>query len=101
MIVSISTTLTGELIDEGILREVISKIQTMRKDAGFEVMDRIRVQVSSDAKVREIIEKNLDYVRGELLADSVCWDSPKGFVREYDVNGHQTVFGVEKASQQN
>ncbi len=101
VIVSISTTLTGELIDEGILREVISKIQTMRKDAGFEVMDRIRVQVSSDAKVREIIEKNLDYVRGELLADSVCWDSPKGFVREYDVNGHQTVFGVEKASQQN
>ena len=46
-------------------------------------------------------EALLDYVRGELLADSVCWDSPKGFVREYDVNGHQTVFGVEKASQQN
>lgn len=94
--VTIDTTLTDTLIDEGILREVISKVQTMRKDAGFEVMDRIRVQVQSDDKVRAILEQNLGFVCGELLADEMIWNQPEGFVREYDINGHSTTFGIQK-----
>lgn len=94
--VSIDTTLTEALVEEGIVREVISKVQTMRKEAAFEVTDRIALTVDAKEPVREIIQKNAGAVCKELLAEKLAWGSPAGFVREYDVNGHVVKFGIEK-----
>ena len=69
--VAIDTALTPELEEEGMVREVISKIQNMRKDSGFEVMDRINVTVSGDTDVTALVIKNADEIKGEVLADSI------------------------------
>ncbi len=94
---AIDTSLTPELIREGIVREVISKIQTMRKEAGFEVTDRIHVRYQTNREAQAVIEAHTSDVSSDVLALSISAGEPVGFVREYDVNGHQVIFGIEKA----
>ncbi len=90
------TNLTPELIEEGFVRELVSKIQTMRKDADFEVMDRINVYVSGNAKLAELMAKNAEQIKSVVLADSIVDGEAKGFVKEWDINGEAVTIGVEK-----
>ena len=92
--VALDTALTPELIDEGNERELISKIQTMRKDAGFEVTDRIRLYVSASENLRRLLEKG--NVSAAVLAEGVVFGEGGGFTRELDINGETCVVSVEK-----
>ncbi len=94
--VVLDTNLTPELLEEGFVREIISKIQTMRKDAGFEVMDHIRVSMQDNEKVQKVISDNETEIRSEVLADEVSYDGAKGFVKEWSINGEKVTLGVEK-----
>ena len=94
--VVLDTNLTPELLEEGFVREVISKIQTMRKDAGFEVMDHIRVSMQDNEKVREIVQKNERSIMGDVLADEMAYDEAAGFTKEWNINGEKVTLGVEK-----
>ncbi len=94
--VVLDTNLTPELLEEGFVREVISKIQTMRKDAGFEVMDHIRVSMQDNEKVREIVQKNERSIMGDVLADEIAYDGAAGFTKEWSINREKVTLGVEK-----
>ena len=94
--VVLDTNLTPELLEEGFVREIISKIQTMRKDAGFEVMDHIRVSMQDNEKVQKVISDNETEIRSEVLADEVSYDGAKGSVKEWSINGEKVTLGVEK-----
>lgn len=94
--VVLDTNLTPELIEEGFVREIISKIQTMRKDAGFEVMDRINVYVSGNEKIADLMERNAEQVKSVVLADDIIASEAKGFVKEWNINGEDVTLGVEK-----
>ena len=95
----LDTTLTDELIEEGFVREIISKIQTMRKEAGFEVMDRISVTLSVSDMLYGHVTSNLAQICDETLADSVIRDEPAGYVKEWNINGENAVFGVKKTGE--
>ena len=95
--VVIDTNMTEELIEEGFVREVVSKIQTMRKEAGFEVLDRIRVTYSGSDVVAAVIERNADTLKTEVLADALTAGEHKGYVKDWSVNGEDVTFSVEKA----
>ena len=88
--------LSEELIEEGFVREIISKLQTMRKDAGFEVMDHIRVTSEGNDKIRAILERNDREVKSEVLADILELGKAQGYTAEWNINGEQVTFGVEK-----
>ncbi len=94
--VVLDTNLTPELIEEGFVREVISKIQTMRKDAGFEVMDHIRVSMQDNEKIAGIVQKNEEQIKSEVLANETKYDGAVGFKKEWNINGEKVTFGVEK-----
>ena len=94
--VVLDTNLTPELVEEGFVREIISKIQTMRKDAGFEVMNHIRVSMQDNARVEEIMRKNEDVIKAEVLADEVLYGSAAGFTKDWSINGEKVLLGVEK-----
>ena len=94
--VVLDTNLTEELIEEGYVREIISKIQTMRKDAGFEVMDHIVVYQDGNDVIKEVIKKNADQIKSEVLAEEIHISTMSGFTKEWDLNGENTVLGVEK-----
>lgn len=94
--VVLDTNLTPELLEEGFVREVISKVQTMRKDAGFEVMDHIRVSMQDNARVQEIVQKNEAEIKSEVLAEEVAYDSADGFTKEWNINGEKVTLGVER-----
>ena len=94
--VVLDTNLTPELREEGFVREIISKIQTMRKDAGFEVMDHIRVSMQDNDKVQKVIQDNEAQIKSEVLADEVSYDGAKGSVKEWSINGEKVTLGVEK-----
>ena len=96
--VVLDTNLTPELLEEGFVREIISKVQTMRKDAGFEVMDHIRVSMQDNDKVQKVIQDNEAQIKSEVLADKVSYDGAKGFVKEWSINGEKVTLGVEKLS---
>ncbi|MCL2587865.1 MAG: isoleucine--tRNA ligase [Oscillospiraceae bacterium] len=93
--VAIDTTLDDALIEEGFVREVISKIQTMRKEADFQVTDRIAVTMQGSEKVAEIVVRKQAEIAAEVLATSMETAPPDGFVKEWDVNGEMVVFGVK------
>ena len=92
----LDTKLTPELIEEGFVREIISKIQTMRKEAGFEVMDRIRIFQEGNETIAAIFEKYDVQIRHDVLADSVSAGNMSGYVKEWDINGEKVTLGVEK-----
>lgn len=94
--VVMDTKLTPELIEEGFIRELVSKIQTMRKDAGFEVMDRINVYVSGNDKIVALMEKNAEQVKAVVLADNIIAGEAKGFTKDWNINGEDVTLGVEK-----
>ncbi len=94
--VVLDTNLTQELIEEGFVREVISKIQTMRKDAGFEVMDHINVFVVGNKKIEEIVKSNEAEISSVVLADAFVYDRTAGFVKEWNLNGEDVTLAVEK-----
>ena len=95
--VVLDTNLTPELIEEGFVRELISKIQTMRKEAGFEVMDRISVGYSGNDRIREIFEKSSGIISGEILADSITEGViPEGYQKEWNINGERVSLSVKK-----
>ncbi len=94
--VVLDTNLTPELIEEGFVYEVISKIQTMRKDAGFEVMDHIRVSINQNTKIADIVEKNKTAIQEKVLADTIMTDQQMSISKEWNVNGQQVTIGLEK-----
>ena len=93
--VVIDTTLTPELIEEGYVREVISKIQTMRKDSDFQVTDRIKVYVTGNAKIAEVMEKNADEITRVVLGDACVMDAACDNSKEWNINGEKVTIGVE------
>ncbi|MCR5501609.1 MAG: isoleucine--tRNA ligase [Lachnospiraceae bacterium] len=94
--VVLDTNLTPELIEEGFVLELISKIQTMRKDSGFEVMDRIRVGITGSGKLSGIAKKNSETISGKVLADELSTDRDFANAKEWNVNGEKAVISVEK-----
>lgn len=94
----LDTTLTPELIEEGFVREIISKLQSMRKDAGFEVIDRITVFQTGSQKIADLLWKNREQISREVLADEIRLGEMDGYTAEWDVNGEKTTFGVSKVS---
>ncbi len=94
--VVLDTNLTPELLEEGFVREIISKLQTMRKEAGFEVMDHISVSYQADAKAADIFERNNETIRSEVLAVSITPDPLSGYSKEWNINGEKVTLSVEK-----
>ena len=88
--------LTPELIEEGFVREIISKIQTMRKEADFEVMDYIRVSCGDNDKIADIINRNSDVIKSEVLCNEVVATGAVGITKEWNINGEKVTLGVEK-----
>lgn len=94
--VVLDTNLTEELLEEGFVREIISKIQTMRKEAGFEVMDKIRVSYTGSEKAEAVFARNAETIGREVLANAVDAAEPAGYVKEWKINGEDVTMGVEK-----
>ncbi|MEH2932087.1 isoleucine--tRNA ligase [Candidatus Ventrimonas sp. KK005] len=94
--VALDTNLTPELLEEGFVRELVSKIQTMRKEAGFEVMDRIYVYQSGNDRLAEILNGHRVEIGGEVLADEIRIGLEGGYKKEWNINGEKTTLGVEK-----
>jgi isoleucyl-tRNA synthetase len=91
----LETTLTDELIEEGFVRELISKIQTMRKEAGFEVMDHIRFALSGNDRLEGVVARNAEEIGSEVLADEIS-DTLSGYEKEWDINGEKAMMSVKK-----
>ncbi len=94
--VALETTLSDELIEEGFVREIISKIQTMRKDSGFEVMDNIKIYESGSEKIKAVMEKNADTIKSETLAKDIIFGETGANSKEWNINGEKVTLGVEK-----
>ena len=94
--VVIDTNLTEELIEEGFVRELVSKLQTMRKEAGFEVMDKIIIYIKDNDRLSGYLERNKETVIGEAMADGIVNGSTEGYVKEWDINGEKVTLGVKK-----
>ncbi len=94
--VVLDTNLTPELVEEGFVREIISKIQTMRKEAGFEVQDHIKLYFADNTKISEIIERNKAIISDETLADEITQGSSDGYSKEWNINGEKVNFTVKK-----
>ena len=88
--------LTPELIEEGFVREIVSKVQTMRKEAGFEVMDRIRICVSGNEKISGVMQRNADTILHDVLADEIVYGHTEGYVKDWKINSEQVTLGVVK-----
>lgn len=94
--VVLDTNLSAELLEEGFVREVISKIQTMRKEAGFEVMDHIKIYQNDNDKISEILNKYADTIKSEVMADEIIIGGMAGYSKEWKINGENAALGVEK-----
>ena len=96
MTVVLDTNLTPELVEEGFVYEIISKIQTMRKESGFEVTDHIRVSINGNDKLSEIAQKNKEAISSKVLADELTSGMEYGVSREWNINGENAVIAVER-----
>ena len=94
IIVALDTRLTEELLDEGCERELVSKIQTMRKEAGFEVTDRIAVYFTAEGRAADVLKKGA--FKGDVLADRIEEGSAEGYTKEQDINGDKVTLTVVK-----
>ncbi|MBP7059354.1 MAG: isoleucine--tRNA ligase [Lachnospiraceae bacterium] len=94
--VVLCTDLSQELIEEGFARELISKIQTMRKEADFEVMDRIRVGYTGSDKIVDIFDKKGDFIASEVLAKEIVTENGQGYTKDWKINGEDVTLTVEK-----
>ena len=95
--VVLDTKLTPELIEEGFVREIISKVQTMRKEADFQVTDKIVISCKGNEKIEELIRANADQIKSEVLAVDVKFDEANGYVKDWSINGENVTMGVERA----
>ncbi|MEE1312199.1 MAG: isoleucine--tRNA ligase [Lachnospiraceae bacterium] len=94
--VVLDTNLTDALIEEGFVREIISKIQTMRKEAGFEVTDKITVSAQNSVKIAEIMDKNGQMIKNDVLCERIMLNEAVGYTKEWNINGEDVILGVEK-----
>ena len=94
--VVLDTALTEELIREGFVREIISKLQTMRKEAGFNVTDHIQVYCQGSGKVQQVLEENQEAILHDVLGDACHFDALEGYTAQQDVNGETVTFGVKR-----
>jgi isoleucyl-tRNA synthetase len=94
--VALDTKITVELEEEGFVREVISKVQTMRKESGFDVTDRIKVSITGSEKLADIIGRNIEWLSKIVLADSVVFDTIDGISKDWNINGENVVITVVK-----
>ena len=94
--VVLDTNLTPELVEEGFVREIVSKIQTMRKEAGFEVTDKIRVYVKDNKTIQNIMETHAGEIRSEVLAEEIVSDQLCGYEKEWNINSQKVTLAVEK-----
>ena len=94
--VVLDTNLTEELLEEGFVREIISKVQTMRKEAGFEVMDKITIYAKDNDKVIDILTRNAEQIKSEVLADDIVTGDVAGYEKEWNINGEKVVMAVKK-----
>lgn len=94
--VVLDTNLSPELIEEGYVREIISKIQTMRKEAGFEVMDNIKVYYSGSSEIEKVISKNSAEISGDVLAIEIIAGKADGYEKEWNINGEKVIITVMK-----
>ena len=94
--VVLDTNLTPELIEEGFVREIISKIQTMRKEAGFEVMDKIKVYAHGNDRIQDVMKAHEDEIKSEVLADEMVLGETDGYVKEWNINKEAVTMGVKK-----
>ena len=88
--------LSEELIEEGFVRELISKVQTMRKEAGFEVVDHIVLSQTGNERIAEIIKKNEAVIKNDTLADEIVYNNVEGYTKDWNLNGENTSLGVSK-----
>lgn len=93
--IALETTLSQELIEEGFVREIISKLQTMRKENGFQVVDHITVYAAGNDKLVDIMSHNEDFLKKVVLADKVVYGSTEGFVKEWNINGEDITLAVK------
>ena len=96
VLVAIDTTLTPQLVEEGLVREVVSKLQTMRKEADFNVIDHIFVYVSGNAKIEKVIEDNWQSISADVLGDALKLGEMDGFHKENNINGETVELGVQR-----
>ncbi len=94
--VVLDINLTEELLEEGFVREIISKVQTMRKEAGFEVMDKITISVANNDKVVEIMKRNEETILGDVLATAIEYSAVSGYTKNWNINGEKVDMGVTK-----
>ena len=94
--VVLDANLTPELIEEGFVRELVSKIQTMRKEAGFEVMDKIRVYAKDNDKIVDIMKNHGDEIKSEVLAEDIVTGETKGYEKEWNINSEKVTMAVER-----
>ena len=93
--VALETTLSEELIEEGFVREIVSKLQTMRKENGFEVTDHIAVFAKGNDRLAALMQKNEEYIKSVVLADAVEYGRTDGFEKEWNINGENVVLAVK------
>ena len=98
--VVLDTNLTPELIEEGFVRELVSKIQTMRKEADFEVTNHINIYQDTNDRIAEIIKAHADEIKAEVLADNIFIGQMGGYAKEWNINGETVMLGVEKTVNQ-
>ncbi len=94
--VVLDTNLTPELIEEGFVREIVSKVQTMRKEAGFEVMDKIHIYAKDNDKILELMKNHKEEIMSEVLAEDMTLGTIDGYVKEWNINKEPVVLGVAK-----
>ncbi len=94
--VVLDTNLSEELLEEGFVREVISKIQTMRKEAGFEVMDKITIFAKDNEKVAEVMNKNKESILSDVMATDIVTGTVEGYEKDWNINGEEVTLGVKK-----
>ena len=94
--VVLDTRLTPELIEEGFVREIISKVQTMRKEADFQVTDKITVSCKGNEKIEKILNDNKEEIQSEVLAAGVTLGNVTGYVKDWNINGEEVTLGVER-----
>ena len=94
--VVIDTKLTPELIEEGFVREIISKVQSMRKEADFEVTDRITLYIDNNDNISKVVIDNDEKIKDAVLADHIILGKMAGFTKEWNINGETVIFGVAR-----
>ena len=96
--VALDTQLTDALIEEGFVRELVSKLQTMRKEAGFNVEDHILVSAANNDKLIALMQANQDVIAADTLADGMTFGTLDGYTKEWDVNGETISLAVKKVN---